>query len=445
MNKLLPTISELNPITVERDAFYDGPFKNEFYKLNILEKLQILNDIVKQTMIYNDTPNPKDDIKTLIGDSYTACQVSSKYLESFNLNIKIYIKFAYINICENEENAKPKPVLIIEHENEKYLFDATPAIGYKAGKVEKISNQYQEYIDITGYIKTTYELLRKAKYIIANALFSLTDITQILELCNYAKSIPIFKSIVEEIEKMIKEKTNKPKIVTNNVNYDRIVIISRIKEWREELGYLLKKDENYPRQIELSQLITYYFELINNKKPKQILLDDGYYEVGKLTPRILYEKGFEYITIKPSGYIVDAARYIETSFSSEIFGVNYNKFGVKTELGLEPMKIFHPSGYKYIREMTGPTKNFFIRKSIQETLSTKKMLRNEIRKKIDLNDIIWYDGKPIEWNPISLNFVHSSDDPVDACMGYMSTMPEYQIMSRFNYPNPVLRKEREYE
>lgn len=159
----------------------------------------------------------------------------------------------------------------------------------------------------------------------------------------------------------------------------------------------------------------------------------------------MYEKGFEYITIKPSGYIVDAARYIETSFSSEIFGVNYNKFGVKTELGLEPMKIFHPSGYKYIREMTGPTKNFFIRKSIQETLSTKKMLRNEIRKKIDLNDIIWYDGKPIEWNPISLNFVHSSDDPVDACMGYTSTMPEYQIMSRFNYPNPVLRKEREYE
>lgn len=445
MNKLLPKKEELTPITNERDAFFDGPFKTDFDKLHIKEKLQIINDIVRQTMIYNAIPNPDIEHEDLIGDSYTACLVSMEYLKTFNLNIDIYLKFAYINPCENENNAKPIPVLLIKYNDEMYLYNATPNVEYKAGKVEKISNQYQDYVNIDSEIKDRFELLRKIRYCISKDLYSNEEIISIVKFCEDCQKYVILKHIICEINTLLKSKNINTNLIIKEDYYDTIIIVNQINIWKKELVYLQQSDSDYPRQIELAQLITYYSDIIYNKKCVFTMLDDGYYEINKLTPRLLYDKGFAYISIKPSSFIINVEEKVEKSFSSNIYGVNYNVFGSKTALGLEPMKLFHPCGHKYIREMNGPTKNFFIKKTIEETLDIKKSIRKQLKESMLFNNIIWYDGMPIEWDPVCLNFVHSSDNYVDACMGYTVTMPEYQIMSRFNYPNPILIKEKKYE
>ena len=53
---------------------------------------------------------------------------------------------------------------------------------------------------------------------------------------------------------------------------------------------------------------------------------------------------------------------------------------------------------------------------------------------------MWYDRKEIVWDPIITNLIHTTDDACEASMHYLSAYPEYQLMTRFMYPNPRLRK-----
>lgn len=52
MSKLLPMLSELKPISGNRDVFGQTVFTKEFNLLNFEEKLQVACDMVRQTM-YN--------------------------------------------------------------------------------------------------------------------------------------------------------------------------------------------------------------------------------------------------------------------------------------------------------------------------------------------------------------------------------------------------------
>jgi len=85
MNSLLPKIDDLEPIVDSRQTFSETPFIRDFYKLDDAEKLQILADIVRQTMIYEKIPNPLIEKKLLIGDDYTSSKIFIDYLKSLNL------------------------------------------------------------------------------------------------------------------------------------------------------------------------------------------------------------------------------------------------------------------------------------------------------------------------------------------------------------------------
>ena len=80
MNSLLPKIDDLEPIVDSRQTFSETPFIREFYKLYDDEKLQILADIVRQTMIYEEIPNPLIEKELLIGDDYTSSKIFIDYL-----------------------------------------------------------------------------------------------------------------------------------------------------------------------------------------------------------------------------------------------------------------------------------------------------------------------------------------------------------------------------
>ena len=72
MNKILPSIDELIPITIDSKTFSGSALNKDFTLLSFKDKLQVLNDIVRQSMIYTENVNPLSETETLIGDDYTA-------------------------------------------------------------------------------------------------------------------------------------------------------------------------------------------------------------------------------------------------------------------------------------------------------------------------------------------------------------------------------------
>lgn len=78
--ELLPTKEELVPITDSHTTFYECGFNTPFDTLSEKQKLQIICDIVKETIYPNPITNPNCDIETLNGNCYTACVVARNYL-----------------------------------------------------------------------------------------------------------------------------------------------------------------------------------------------------------------------------------------------------------------------------------------------------------------------------------------------------------------------------
>lgn len=91
--------------------------------------------------------------------------------------------------------------------------------------------------------------------------------------------------------------------------------------------------------------------------------------------------------------------------------------------------------------MTGPTDLFLVQ--AKDIKKKKRELRNSLWQRINNHEVLWYDGKPIVWNQIITNLVYTTDDSSEACMHYLCAYPEYQMMIRFMYPNPILAKEEE--
>jgi len=441
MNKLLPNIEDLTPIEESRKTFYDSGFNNKFNLLSFEKQLQIINDIVRQTMIYSKYPNPKDDIETLIGDSYTAALVSINYLKYLKIGYNHRIVFARKRPFELEDsNSKKVVVLVDDNCNNTYLFDATPIVDYKCGYVEKINNkQYNEYIPINGELKRFYEYIRKIKYDCSKGT---KEIKRNIENIKYALENDIFKDDIKEIYNLLEY--NYPKYINENNYKQKSKINEYLKQLSIELNDLISSDNNYKRQIELAQLIT-KLTTSNNINEKIV------YNIGKnkclmsqLSPRWFLENGLTLVMIKPSAYIFNWQNDIRNLFLESKYnpiGEYKGGLGYSSPLGLKRMRLFHPHGYQYERSMAGPTDIFLVERQAEDIGKIKKQLRQEYKKKVLDKEVMWFDGELIEWNPICLNFAHSSDDPCEAAMGYTAMYPESQLMTRFMYPNPRLIKE----
>ena len=219
---------------------------------------------------------------------------------------------------------------------------------------------------------------------------------------------------------------------------------STVKEWKKELQELINSDTNYKRQLELSQAITEEILKLNPSLMQYATIDNKCYPITYLSPRFFYENNLNLVLIKPSSYRLGIQATVREKFLTRGNGATgefMTNMGEKSELfGLKKMHIFHPHGYKYERSMNGPSKIFLIHKTPNDTAHIKKGIRNDYGNYVKNKEVIWYDGKPILWDPIITNLVHSTDDASEASMHYSSFAPEFQVMTRFMYPNPVLIK-----
>ena len=171
-----------------------------------------------------------------------------------------------------------------------------------------------------------------------------------------------------------------------------------------------------------------------------------------INPRLFLESGLNVVLLKPSSFKSGVSSIIKEKYlekDSHIFGEYYPNLGSKSEIfGLKPMRLFHPFGYQYERSMYGPGDLFLVKEKSDNIKVIKKELRNKLANDYKNKIVTWYDGKMIKWDAEILNLVHTTDDPSEASLHYLAAYPEYQLMTRFMYPNPklkVLEKEKNYE
>ena len=444
MNSLLPKKEDLVPITGDRNTFNDTPFQVDFDLLDFKTKLQIVNDLVRQTMMYSEHPNPLDDRETLIGDSYTACNVSMEYLKSLGLGCNYRVVLAIGKPFEKENASSTHCILLVDDDKGiTYQYDATPLVGYKYGKVDSINKKfYQEYIPITGEVKELYELLRKYSYISSTKKFDNKVVEDVLSLINYAKKYDFLKGMIDKVNSQLFINNISDRIILSDDSVDKEKLFKLIREWYLELRILIQEDRDLVRQIELTQLL----ESASKGSEPSLVFEGKKYPLSRLTPRFYYDNDLNVVMIKPSAYIFGWEDDVKGRFLKE--GIepiaSYDpRFDVKTSYGIEKMKLFHSHGYKYIREMQGPSEMFLLRRPASEIGEIKKDLRRELKgEALKKDEVIWFDGKPIPWNPMCLNFAHTSDNPSEASMNYSVGYPEYQVMTRFMYPNLVLERKK---
>lgn len=469
MNRLLPNLEDLFPIINERKTFSETPFNKDFEKLSFISKLQIVNDIIRQTMMYNPIPNPNTETEQLIGDSYTASKSAIEYLKYLNIGCNYRSVFARKKIYEPDDVGTMHVLTLVDDPKTRdtYQFDSSPFVGYKCGKVENISNNkfYGEYIEIKGSLFEIYEKMRALAYKLINEDKFEEIINEFENVLNEAKAHKILNNYISYYYLILSQKTidqnkslnylNFAKLYNpylnikinsfnNKIEYKNSLALEYVKILNEELNDLILSNVNYSRQIELAQIITSILNNIYGIKEKSLVVNNEKINFSCLSPRFFLENGLNVVLIKSSSYKLGVKPTIREKFlkrGNGAIGEYETNLGIPTNLGLRPMLMFHPHGYKYERSMTGPTDLFLVKSKANEILKKKRELRNSLGQKINNHEVLWYDGKPIIWDPIITNLVHTTDDPSEACLHYLCAYPEYQLMTRFMYPNPILAKE----
>lgn len=469
MYYLLPNKDELVPIINDWETFYDSSFNENFSTLGFKNQLQIIVDIVRQTILYEEFPNPKEEEDKMIGDSYTACKVLINYLKKLNIGNNYKIALTTNGISDKNPSFSSHFLVLVDNKNITYQADCSPSIGYKCGQVENLSSKklYEYYICLNKDNMKILDYIRMLIFDIVNEKLNDNLINQYLKLLsnlpkdityNYfiykclntlykkTNSLQLKSKICENANNLLTEKYNYEKIQINGIYYSDISSYKQLKILKEELDILINEDKGYKRQLEIAQCILHEIIKYNSEYDKKIILDNKEIRFTNITPRLFLITGYNVVLLKPSAYMSNVDAIIKKEFSKDNFiGEYFPNMGDKSEiLGLKPMRFFHPMGYKYERSMYGPNDLFLIREPSDILKSQKKELRNSLTNEFDNKLIKWYDGKDILWNSKMFNLVHTTDNPCEAALHFLAGYPEYQVMTRFMYPNPkILKLERE--
>lgn len=107
------------------------------------------------------------------------------------------------------------------------------------------------------------------------------------------------------------------------------------------------------------------------------------------------------------------------------------------------MSYFHPHGIKYQKQMEGPSKIILVKDDAKVLNDRKHFIRENFVQKINGKYVNWFDNSKVLWDTnLNTNLVHSTDDAVETSIHFLAGYPEYQSFTRYNYPNPRLRKEK---
>lgn len=462
MNKLLPEKKDLVPITNPATTFYDCGFNVEFDKLDFKKKLEVVNDLVRQTILTSTTPNPNNDVNELVGNCHTAALVSIEYLKYLNVGKNHRYVFGKKRKYDPEDMTTKHALVLVDDEyGNTYQFDPAPFVGYKYGYVEKITNEkfYDHYEEIKG---EKLDLLKELRTIIYNhSINNIENIDSLLYILNDAEKHDILNGYTSNCYNILSNycdtKFDSDKLILksfdlnpydkrikeNNI-YKNELKMKQIKIWQEELYELEKNNTNLKRQLELGQNIIQELKLIDNNWEKWLNIGGNKIRFSHLTPRFFYENGYNIIMIKASAYHLGVRATIRESFLKRGNGVINEYFVNLAQLtdytNLKPMLFSHPMGDDYERSMNGTADVIMLKRPADELYVIKKRLRNELGQNILNKMVTWTDGEKILWHPFVTNLIHSTDNPSESCLHFLIAYPEHQLMTRFMFPNINLEK-----
>ena len=464
MNDLLPSREELKPIEDTNNTFYDCVFNKDFDLLPFKKQLQIVNDIVRQSMLSNPRPDVYSDVENMEGNCHTASLVSMEYLKQLGLgkNIRCCLvrrrKFDPEDVCTMHSL-----VLVDDDKGNTYQFDATPFVGYKYGSVERMDKErfYDEYVVVDEDINS---LINIVKEIINNDFCHMLDVSKIsyyeqrlLDASQYPilnshrahcyNILSKYKDNISDANKLVRmalelnpyDRRNK-----ENFAYKRELVLKQVKIWEEELIELRRSNKNLKRQLELCQCIVQEMKFIDPSFEKFAIINGEKIRLSFLSPRFFMENNYNVVIIKASAYRLGVRGTIRESFLKRGNGVvseYFANFAKPTEdTHVSPMLFSHPLGEECIRSMDGPADVLLLQRNVEELYDIKKRLRGELGQNIINREVTWFDGEKILWHPFVTNLVHSTDNPSESCLHFLMSYPEHQLMTRFMYPNLKLLK-----
>lgn len=452
MNSLLPNIDELEKIVDSRQTFSESPMTKDFILLSENDQLQVLTDIVKQSMIYCKYPNPDYDIRYLMGDDYTSSMAFINYINNLGLfeSCQLAIGGSRRDIDLKDYNTTHFVTIVKDFNSKTYLIDTTPDIGYSYGEVNSTSI-YNDLVIVDADLNKFIYDIRKSMYEIANGLYNFSQIDVFKKekrnfynncfnglLIKYGECIrnSDFIELQTLFNREFGSRFNDLEMLNqeNNVYKEKILL-----KWDEQLKFLLEYSKDNKSQQKIAQRI-----IGEQKNNLSVNLFGEKIKLSNLTPRLFWENGCNVVLVKPSSYLVGVSNsvieYMIPNKSRIVTSYNTN-LGEHSELGLKPMSYFHPHGMKYQKQMEGPSKIILVNDNAEILNDRKYFIRNNFAQKNNGKYVDWFDGTKVLWDTnLNTNLVHSTDDAVETSVHFLAGYPEYQLFTRYNYPNPKLRK-----
>ncbi len=460
MKDLLPKPEELKPITNPNDTFYECGFNDDFDHLKEQQKLQIICDIVRETIYPNPYPNPLKDVAEMNGNCHTACLVMKDYLKKLKLCKNVKHVMARKRKLDPDDIVSIHSILLVEgNDSHIYQIDPAPYVGYKMGQVIDMKDQiYEEYVEITPEMEYYINVYKEIIYLNTINKIDPAKVKDYLKICLESLQHKILGAYCGNALKILvryidnpKQKDKITKLIaklrpyskTNTVNKakQKELVNKQVKLWREELKDLIASNTNFKRQLELCQCIIQELKMQYPEYEIMRNINGTDTRLSFMNPRYMYEHGLNVLMIKPSAYLLGVQDEIRDSYLEKYHhtGAYSANLALPTEqTGVKPLIFSHPLGEGCIRSFNGQSDIYLIKADPKSILTQKKYLREHYCKDLWNQELTWFDGEPILWDPYVTNLVHGTDTACEASLHYMIGNPEHQNMTRFMYPNPRL-------
>lgn len=477
-HELLPAHEDLNPITDKNSTFSDTYFNKPFDHLGFGEKLRVVSDIIRQSILPDYYSDPTSEEIELRGDCHATARLAIKYLRY--LNIGVSHDYAMVNrrpFDPPEKNySKHAFVIVTDADGSQWQLDPAPWIGYGFGTVSKM-NTSDQLIDNFSIINDEaafiIDRIKDLRIIARSGKRLSTDDTQFYrEIIQQGEKYDYLRGFVGEAFAALALQTND---TNNRQNYadkaialdpyrggnsdvlpfashegEFLVARQRLREfterqcllWEEELRSISSNRDSdvLEKQLVLAQLIANERKFSNPSLVSTINIDGNEYPATSFTPRFMKEAGLNIAIIKPSASFIGVSASVRESLRRHTIRGQYSiDPTLPTETtGIVPLLFSHSLAGKFERSYNGINTVLFMGASAHELYETKKRIRRELGSRIVGKQVKWTDGHMIEWHPHSMNYLHSTDNPQEAALHALFGMPEFSLMNRWMYPNPNL-------
>lgn len=441
MYNILPRyIEELTPISGNRNTFGENTFNIPYNELTFEQKLKVAVDLVRQSILYCEIPNPQLELITLSGDSYTACRVLKEYLIQNNLGSNHVICFVEGKKYELVSMPSTHFILLVSDcKDNWYQLDPSPMVGYKCGKIESYEKKwYKTCIPIEGekenHLKQIREVIFNKKFLSQNSIKEIYQTAY--EMMDKYNLFSGYYEILCLMTGNSKQCKDLDKIRDQN----KTLLESELENMTLKLDELRKENKALEEQLDLMQNIHRIKIDLKRAAENIVFLNGKINNVSNLTPRLFYSLKLNTVMIKPSSFYINKSEEFAKIMQGgkKVFSSYFTNMGDTSKYGISIMNFFHPDGYKYSDEMNGLSNIFLVNETAENLLKRKREIRNKYAALYEGKTVKWFNGKEIQWTTLGMNMVHSSDNSCEACCNFQSNFLESQLMTRFMYPNPKL-------